>query len=59
LVAVPNVRGATIEAAAARLESLGLEVFLDGRYRPGRKVLATDPEPGTQVRRGATVRVLT
>jgi beta-lactam-binding protein with PASTA domain len=34
-------------------------VFLDGRYRPGRKVLATDPEPGTQVRRGATVRVLT
>jgi serine/threonine-protein kinase len=59
VVAVPNVRGATIEAAAARLESLGLEVFLDGRYRPGRKVLATDPEPGTQVRRGATVRVLT
>jgi serine/threonine-protein kinase len=59
LVTVPSLRGVTIEVAAGQLESLGLEVFLEGRYRPGRKVLATDPDAGTQVRRGTSVRVLT
>ena len=54
LVAVPDVRGATVEAASQQLQALGLVPDVEN-YGPGKKVRATDPSPGTQVKIGAKV----
>ena len=57
LVAVPNVAKQSIEAASQMLAAAGLQAFVQGNYRPGGKVIASDPQPGTMVKRGATVRL--
>lgn len=59
---VPNVVGLTPEAAKALLESLGF-IFADGGQidsdAEAGKVIRTDPEPGTQSAKGATVTIFT
>jgi len=54
LVAVPNLVGATIDAATAQLQGLGFQVDTQS-YLPGRVVRATDPAAGSQVAKGAKV----
>jgi serine/threonine-protein kinase len=57
LVAVPGVAGSTIEAASQSLAGLGLTATVQGNYRPGGTVIASDPPAGTMVKRGSTVRL--
>jgi eukaryotic-like serine/threonine-protein kinase len=54
LVAVPDLRGETVEDAVAALESAGLQVDVVG-YRPGRRVREQDPPVGTRLHRNETV----
>ncbi len=58
LVAIPNLVGKPIEAASQSLQALGLAVTVQGNYRPGAPVLASDPSAGTKVKRGSTIRLL-
>jgi eukaryotic-like serine/threonine-protein kinase len=57
LVALPSMAG-TVEEASQRLAALGLLATVQGNYRPGGTVLASDPPAGTLVKRGSTVRLL-
>ncbi|HEX5094730.1 MAG TPA: PASTA domain-containing protein [Acidimicrobiia bacterium] len=57
LVAVPDVRNLKLDDAASALEDVGLQVAVNGPYRPGKKVVTQTPSPGTQVRKGETVSV--
>jgi serine/threonine-protein kinase len=57
LVAIPGVAGSTIEAASQSLAGLGLTATVQGNYRPGGAVIASDPPAGTMVKRGSTVRL--
>lgn len=54
LVAVPRVRGMSVEAASAQLQQAGLVPDVED-YKPGGRVRAQDPDPGQQVRRGSKV----
>ncbi|HEX6311113.1 MAG TPA: PASTA domain-containing protein [Acidimicrobiia bacterium] len=54
LVAVPAVRGQTVEAASALLREVGLVPDVDN-FEPGGRVRQQDPDPGTQLRRGEEV----
>lgn len=56
MVTVPDVTGQTSQKAKAALEALGLKVKVD-RFFGGlfNDVRATDPSPGTSVRKGSTV----
>ena len=55
LVTVPgNLIGMTVEAASQQLQALGLVPDVSN-YGPGRKVRATDPAGGTQVKKGSKV----
>ncbi|MGZ8762218.1 MAG: protein kinase domain-containing protein [Acidimicrobiia bacterium] len=56
LVAIPSMAG-TIEEASQRLAALGLQANVQGNYRPGGRVIASDPAAGTMVKRGSTVRL--
>jgi serine/threonine-protein kinase len=56
LVALPSMAG-TVEEASQRLAALGLQVNVQGNYRPGGAVIASDPPAGTMVKRGSTVRL--
>ena len=58
LVAVPAAIETTVEAYSQGLASMGLQAFVQGNYRPGARVIATDPPAGTMVKRGSTIRVL-
>ncbi|MEO7430223.1 MAG: PASTA domain-containing protein [Acidimicrobiales bacterium] len=56
LVAVPSVKGATLEGAVARLQAVGLSagnVFGPANGKP----FDTDPPAGTKVKRGSTVDI--
>ena len=57
LVAVPAVAGMPIEAASQSLAALGLAATVQGNYRPGGSVIASDPPAGTMVKRGSTIRL--
>jgi eukaryotic-like serine/threonine-protein kinase len=54
LVTVPDLTNATLEAAQQQLVALGLGVDTVG-YLPGRKVLRSNPVPGTPVKKGTKV----
>jgi len=54
LVTVPNLRDMTVEAASQQLQALGLVPNVEN-YAPGKKVRATDPTSGTQVKKGSKV----
>jgi serine/threonine-protein kinase len=54
LVAVPDVRNQTLEAALAQLQGLGLVVDTTG-YLPGRVVRLQDPAAGSQIAKGSKV----
>lgn len=55
LVRVPsNLVGMTVEAASQALQAVGLVPTVEN-YAPGRRVRATDPVGGTQVRRNSKV----
>ncbi len=54
LVAVPMLRGQTVEQASAALRALGLVPDVED-YEPGGRVRAQDPDAGTQVRKGEKV----
>ena len=55
LVAVPTgLVGATVEAASQKLQDVGLVPDVEN-YGPGKKVRATDPTSGTQVKKGSKV----
>jgi eukaryotic-like serine/threonine-protein kinase len=54
LVAVPALRGMTIEEASAALNAVGLSPDVED-YGPGKRVRAQDPDPGTQVTKGSKV----
>jgi len=54
LVAVPDVRNMTVEAASQQLQALGLVPDVEN-YGPGKRVRAIDPSPRTQVKIGAKV----
>jgi serine/threonine-protein kinase len=54
MVTVPNLRGATLEAATQQLQGLGLQVDTSG-YLIGRTVRAQDPPVGMSVPKGTTV----
>ncbi len=54
LVAVPSLRGMTVEAASAALRAIGLAPDVED-YTPGGQVRAQDPDPGTQVKKGEKV----
>ncbi len=54
LVAVPSLRGLTVEDASAQLRAIGLVPDVED-YEPGGRVRAQDPDPGTQVRKGEKV----
>jgi serine/threonine-protein kinase len=58
-VTVPDVRGAGLDDATARLRALGLEVVVRHvRNGHGSIVLDQDPPPGTVVRVGTTVTLV-
>jgi serine/threonine-protein kinase len=57
LVAVRDVRGMKLDDAASALEAAGLQVGVNGPYRPGKKVQTQTPGPGEQVKKGTTVSV--
>jgi serine/threonine-protein kinase len=55
LVTVPsNLIGMTVEAASQQLQALGLVPNVEN-YGPGKKVRATDPTGGTQLKKGSKV----
>ncbi len=55
LVSVPaNLIGMTVEAASQQLQALGLVPTVEN-YGPGKRVRATDPTGGTQVKKGSKV----
>jgi len=54
LIAVPSLRGQSVEQASAQLRALGLVPDVED-YEPGGRVRAQDPDPGTQVKRGEKV----
>jgi serine/threonine-protein kinase len=55
LVSVPNgLVGMTVEAASQQLQALGLVPTVEN-YGPGKRVRATDPVAGTQVKKGSKV----
>ena len=55
LVTVPsNLIGMTVEAASQQLQALGLVPNVEN-YGPGKKVRATDPTGGTQMKKGSKV----
>jgi serine/threonine-protein kinase len=56
-VLVPDLRGLTIDAAAAAAAERGLTLNLVGPYRPNGKIGNQDPVPGTRVRRGQVVKI--
>jgi serine/threonine-protein kinase len=56
LVEIPSMAG-TVEEASQRLAALGLQATVQGNYRPGGRVIASDPPAGTKVKRGSTVRL--
>ncbi|GLI29090.1 serine/threonine protein kinase [Agromyces rhizosphaerae] len=61
LTTVPAVEGLSPEAAAAALEEAGFESALGEQHDPEVEeglVSGTDPEGGTQARRGGTVQIL-
>ncbi|HEU5083525.1 MAG TPA: PASTA domain-containing protein [Acidimicrobiales bacterium] len=55
-VAVPDMSGMTLDQAVAALESVGLELGQDCCASKGR-VVGSDPEFGTQVKRGTKVNL--
>jgi serine/threonine-protein kinase len=57
LVEVPDVRGETLDDAAAALEAQGFVVEVEGRFQAGRPVQFQDPAGGEMVKRGSTVTV--
>jgi serine/threonine-protein kinase len=58
LIAVPDVRGKSVQEATAALEAAGFVV--DGvQGNPNRPVTNTSPTPGTQVKRGSHVGLYT
>jgi eukaryotic-like serine/threonine-protein kinase len=57
LVTVPALANQPIEAASQSLAALGLQATVQGNYRPGGKVIASDPPANTQVKRGSTIRL--
>lgn len=57
-VPLPDVRGSRVTDATSKLQSLGLVVKLI-QIVGQEKVVAMDPGPGTQVRKGATVTLTT
>ena len=57
LVPVPDVRNLKLDDAASQLEAAGLQVAVNGPYRPGKMVVTQTPSPGTQVKKGETVSV--
>jgi serine/threonine-protein kinase len=54
LVAVPDLRNDTVEVASQKLQALGLVPDVKS-YAPGKRVRATDPSAGTQVKKGSEV----
>jgi serine/threonine-protein kinase len=57
LVAVPNVVGMKLGAARTALDQVGLTSVVYGPNGGGRNVFATNPQAGTQVKRGSLVAV--
>jgi serine/threonine-protein kinase len=59
VVTVPDVRGESISSATAKLQALGLKVFVDHvRGGHGNIVLDQDPQPGKKVKVGTTVTLV-
>jgi serine/threonine-protein kinase len=59
-IAVPNVRGRTVDDATAVLEAAGLRVTgVFGPAGPKGRVFETDPRPGTPAKRGSAVVLYT
>jgi beta-lactam-binding protein with PASTA domain len=56
-VTVPELRGLTIDAAAAALAERELTLNLVGPYRPGGRIGNQDPLPGAKLRRGQVVKI--
>ena len=58
LVAVPNVKGKTVQQATAAMQQAGLAVS-NVFGPPNKNVFDTDPVVGTQVKRGSSVNLYT
>ena len=59
---VPNVAGKTLASAQAELQSLGFKIGGPEQQSsdsvPSGKVISTDPEPGSSVKKGSTVKLI-
>lgn len=60
-VPIPDVRGMTIEAGAARLQSLGLCIWVDqgSGIDRGPRIVAQRPQVGVVVAKGTAVSIVT
>lgn len=59
---VPNVAGKTLASAQAELQALGFKIGGPEQQPsdsvPSGKVISTDPEPGSSVKKGSTVKII-
>jgi len=56
-VAVPNVKGMTVEAASQALAAVGLVPDVQN-YGPGKPVQSQSPAPNSVVKKGSTVTLV-